>query len=201
MWSSRATGLDGTALPHPRERADDEHRAPARAGAAVTSFRAGFETLFNEHAEFIYRTAYGVTGRHEDAEDVLQSVFLRLLRRDLSADATRNPKAYLYRAAVNVSLDIIRSRRRTVTTTVDELPDTPAPDDSADDERHRFLYQAIADLKPEAAQILILRYVHDKSDADIARMLGLSRGAIALRLFRSRARLKTLLAARLGVTS
>jgi DNA-directed RNA polymerase specialized sigma24 family protein len=43
--------------------------------------------------------------------------------------------------------------------------------------------------------------VHDKSDAEIARMLGMSRGAIALRLFRSRARLKTLLAARRGVTS
>ena len=52
-------------------------------------------------------------------------------------------------------------------------------------------------MKPEAAQILILRYVHDKSVAEIARLLGVSRGTIALRLFRSRARLKKLLRARM----
>jgi RNA polymerase sigma factor (sigma-70 family) len=60
------------------------------------------------------------------------------------------------------------------------------------------LYEAIAKLKPKSAEILILRYVHNKSDAEIARMLGVSRGTIALRLFRSRARLKQLLRARLG---
>jgi RNA polymerase sigma-70 factor (ECF subfamily) len=52
-----------------------------------------------------------VTGSAEDAEDVLQTVFLRLLRR-LPPDLQKNPKAYLYRAAVNQSLDLIRRRRR-----------------------------------------------------------------------------------------
>jgi RNA polymerase sigma factor (sigma-70 family) len=71
-------------------------------------------------------------------------------------------------------------------------------DTSVDDELHRRLYEAIAELKPRAAEILVLRYVHHKSDADIAKMLGVSRGTIALRLFRSRARLKKLLRARMG---
>jgi RNA polymerase sigma factor (sigma-70 family) len=160
----------------------------------------GFDALFQEHARFVYRTAYGVTGSHEDAEDVLQTVFMRLLRlpRDVAVDA----KAYLYRAAVNASLDTIRSRRRQVLVDDAELQALPAPvADDADDERHRRLYRAIAALKPEAAQILILRYVHDLSDAEIAASLGVSRGTIALRLFRSRARLKKLLRSRTGVES
>jgi RNA polymerase sigma-70 factor (ECF subfamily) len=162
----------------------------------VTSSSSAFEDIFNEHAQFVYRTAYGVTGTHEDAEDVLQAVFLRLLK--LPPEAAKHPKAYLYRAAVNQSLDTIRSRRRHVLVDAAELPDVPAPcPDAIDDEQHRWLYGAIAELKPEAAQILILRYVHDKSDAEIAGMLGVSRGTIALRLFRSRARLRKLLGARM----
>ena len=156
-----------------------------------------FDEVFSTHATLVYRTAYGVTGSHEDAEDVLQTVFLRLIRREFPPDLQNNPKAYLYRAAVNLSLDTIRLRRRTILIEGSELLDLPAPvQDTVDDEHHRWLYEEIAKLKPESAQLLILRYVHHKSDAEIARMLGVSRGSIALRLFRSRARLKKLLRAR-----
>ena len=161
---------------------------------SATCVSGEFEDIFNEHAPLVYRTAYGVTGSHEDAEDVLQTLFLRLMRRELTPDLRKSPQAYLYRAAVNLSLDTIRFRRRHVQSDGEAFLDVPAPDtESIDDDRHRRLYHAIAELKPESAQILILRYVHDKSDAEIARMLNVSRGTIALRLFRSRARLKKLL--------
>jgi RNA polymerase sigma-70 factor (ECF subfamily) len=56
------------------------------------------EDLFEAHYALVYRTAYGVTGRAEDAEDVVQTVFLRLLQRDAPRGALKDPKAYLYRA-------------------------------------------------------------------------------------------------------
>src|ERR1044072_7161535 len=71
-----------------------------------------FEELFREHFQFVYCTAYTVTGTHQDAEDVLQTVFLRLIRRETLSAVNRNPKAYLYRAAINESLNVIRSRKR-----------------------------------------------------------------------------------------
>src|SRR5262245_12120374 len=80
--------------------------------------------VFSEHAQFVFRTAYGVTGSHEDAEDVLQTVFLRLLRRELPPVFGANPRAYLFRAAVNAALDVTRSRRRCRLVAVGELPDT-----------------------------------------------------------------------------
>jgi RNA polymerase sigma-70 factor (ECF subfamily) len=201
MWISKVTE-SGTLVPRWEPIRDEGGTAVGVANRSVMPLAGSCDELFQEHASFIYRTAYGVTGRHEDAEDVLQTLFLRLLRSDLSA-AAKNPKAYLYRAAVNLSLNVVRVRRRQVEVDVADLPDVAAPVSNSldDDEHHRYLYQAIAELKPEAAEILILRYVHDKSDAEIARMLGVSRGTIALRLFRSRARLKTLLAERMGVRS
>jgi RNA polymerase sigma-70 factor (ECF subfamily) len=146
----------------------------------------------------MYRTAYGVLGRHEDAEDVVQTIFLRLIRQEFPPDLGKNPEAYLYRAAVNSSLSTIRNRRREVLVDNEAHFEMPAPTDSVNHERHRRLYEAIAELKPEAAQIVILRYMHNKSDAEIAKLLGASRGAIAVRLYRSRARLRRLLGVSLG---
>ena len=77
----------------------------------------------------------------------------------------------------------------------------PAGESNSAEELHRRLYEAIAELDPEAAQILILRYVHNYSDADIAKLLGKSRGVVAVRLFRSRARLKKLIRAPQGEKS
>ena len=96
-------------------------------------------------------------------------------------------------------MNTIRRRRREVLVDDPEHLETPGPSDSVNTElHHRRLYEAIAELKPEAAQIVILRYMHNKSDTEIARMLGVSRGAIAVKLYRSRARLKKLLRASLG---
>ena len=66
------------------------------------------------------------------------------------------------------------------------------------EEVYKHLNEAIADLSPRAAEILILRYVHDYSDAEIAKTLGTSRGTIAVSLFRSRARLRKVIRKTLG---
>jgi len=155
---------------------------PSAAGEALAN---DFEELFRAHYELVYRTAYSVTGNRPDAEDVLQTIFLRLLRR-LPPDFDRNPKGYLYRAAINLSLNIIRTRRRQAP--ADDLDRLPAPVDPgpmpADDPIRRALLDAIAQLKPRAVEILILHYEHDYSDAQIAHMLGTSRGTIAVTLYR-----------------
>jgi RNA polymerase sigma factor (sigma-70 family) len=75
-----------------------------------------FEDLFREHHLLVYRTACAITGNCEDAEDVLQTIFLRLMRRSVPPDIRKNPKGYFYRAAVHLSLDTIRARRREVLT-------------------------------------------------------------------------------------
>jgi RNA polymerase sigma-70 factor (ECF subfamily) len=153
-----------------------------------------FEQLFREHSQMLYRTAYSLLDNAADSEDVLQTVFLRLLRSGLPPDLKRNPKGYLYRAAVNLSLDTIRARKRYEPAT-DRHPaaTSDAPDSHSVEETHRRLAEALAALNPQAVEILVLKYVHSYRDRDIARVLGTSRGAIAMRLLRSRCRLKQLM--------
>jgi|SRR6185295_6141654 len=162
-----------------------------------------FERIFRDHGALVYRTAYAVMGNREDADDILQMLFLRLIRREFPPGLAKNPAGYLYRAAVNLSLDTLKIRRRRPRRTDDpETVEVPAPSDVGfDDAMHERLYEAIAQLNPEAAEVLILRYVHNTSDAKIAKMLGVSRTTVAVRLHRTRARLKKLIQNLLGENS
>jgi len=153
-----------------------------------------FDQTFREHAQMIYRTAYSVTRSPQDAEDVVQTLFLGILRRGFPDSLKENPRAYLYRSAVNLSINTVRLRGRHVPITGAEhlgacVEEAPA----ADEGLQRRLADAIAQLNPRAVEVLVLRYEHDYSDAEIAGLLGKSRGAVALILYRARARLKRLL--------
>jgi len=156
------------------------------------------EELFLEHCQMVHRTAYAITGHRQDAEDVLQSIFVKLLQRGLTPEVRQHPAQYLHRAAVNLSLNVLRTRkRRRLVGGIDTL-EIPAAGDTREemrerDERHERLMEAISSLKPRALEILLLHYKHDYSDAQIAALLGTSRGTIAVALFRIRARLRTLL--------
>ena len=165
-----------------------------------TALPEEFERLYREHATFVYCTALRITRNAEEAEDILQTIFLRLLRREFSPDLQKRPRAYLYRAAVNAALDAIESRRyRSKIADVHELEAVlHSPDSSAKEKLHQQLHKAIAELNPAAAEILILRYMHNHSDAAIAKMLGKSRGVVAVTLYRARARLKKLIRQSLG---
>ena len=166
----------------------------------ATAYPESFERIFREHSAFVYRTAYRVTGCAEDAEDVLQTLFVQLLRRDVAPEFEKNPKAYLYRAAVNTSLNVIRARRRNVS--AEDLNESESlsmrPESRGRIEVEERLRAAMAELNPKAAEILILRHVHGYSDAEIAKLLGTSRGTIAVSLFRTRARLRKSISAYLG---
>ena len=154
-----------------------------------------FERIFREFHRFVYRTAYGVTGRAEDAEDVVQTVFLRLFRQ-IPPEVEKNPKAYLYRAAFNTALTIVRSRRRRRVSAQDvETLSAPsaAPDYEKTESLQQKLDDAITRLTPQSAEILILRYVHGCDLAEIAKIVGTTRSTVAVSLFRSRARLKKII--------
>jgi RNA polymerase sigma factor (sigma-70 family) len=151
------------------------------------------EEIFREHYALVYRTAYHVTGRPQDAEDVLQDVFLWFLQRGLPADL-RDTKAYLYRAAVNASLKVAKARQREIASEDAQQPEprTEIAEHQMTDRQGR-LVDAITQLHPKSVEMLILRYGHDYSDAEIATLLGKSRGVVSVTLHRARTKLRKLL--------
>jgi RNA polymerase sigma-70 factor (ECF subfamily) len=140
----------------------------------------------------VFRTAYRITGNAADAEDVAQTVFLRLFRWEHAA--MENEESYLRRAAINAALDVLRSRQsdRTV-----ELTDLPADDYPHNDPRELRLAlgRALADLKPRAAEIFALRFFEGFTNPQIAQMLGISQVVVAVIVFRARQQLRKALGA------
>lgn len=155
------------------------------------------ESAFRTHHGMVFRTAYRITGNAADAEDVLQVVFLRLLRRDASAEALDNPESYLRRAAINASLDVIRSRQadRSVELT-DDVPLLVAQNDVP--ELRQALGRAMAELDPRRAEIFALRFLEGFTNPEIAKLLGISQVLVAVLVHRTRQQLRKALGSYLG---
>ena len=154
------------------------------------------DRAFRAHHGLVFRTAYRITGNAADAEDVLQTVFLRLLRRAAHADAMENEESYMRRAAINAALDVMRSRQTDRTVELKELPAEGAHNDPR--ELREALGCAMAQLKPRPAEIFALRFLEGFSNPQIARMLGISRVLVAVIVHRTRQQLRTALGAYLG---
>ncbi len=149
------------------------------------------EDVFRDHHTLVFRSAYRVTGNAADAEDVLQTVFLRLARRDHPGIAS--VESYLYRAAVNAALDLMRSRQSAAATPIDEvdgeLSDAPAasPDSAHDaEELKEWMRRTVARLSPRTAEIFALRFFEDRDNAEVARMVGTTEGTVAVTVHRAR---------------
>jgi RNA polymerase sigma-70 factor (ECF subfamily) len=124
------------------------------------------EQVFREHQRRVFRAAYRITGNAQDAEDVLQTVFLRLARREPGTLPVDNLSSYLYRAAINAAFDLFRSRRDTESVALEEAQGSlPAPVDGAPDriqeaqELRAWLRRALTRLRPRAAEAFTLRYL------------------------------------------
>lgn len=146
------------------------------------------EQAFRAQHRLVFRTAYRVTGNAADAEDVLQTVFLRLLRRGPGSDPLENPEGYFRRAAVNTALDVIRSRQSDATVSLsDEIAARQQPDVSS---LRQTLARAIAQLKPRSAEIFALRFIEGLSNQEIAETLGISQVLVAVIIHRTRQQLR-----------
>jgi len=143
------------------------------------------DAMYREHHTMVFRTAYRITGNVSDAEDVLQTVFLRMVRRDDAADAIEHPENYLRRAAVHAALDLVRARRSNAEVDLERLPATGGsrPDDG---DLRNLLRQALSELPERSAEIFTLRFFEGLTNPEIAEALGISSISVAVTLHRTR---------------
>jgi RNA polymerase sigma-70 factor (ECF subfamily) len=154
-----------------------------------TTARVGFAELFDRHCDAVFRAALRVTGNPADAEDVLQTVFLRLLARGGDVEAAPLPAAYFRRAAVNAAVDLLRRRAVHAESVYDDrAPHAAVEPPSLLKEQLR---RAIATLDSEDATLFLLRHVEGLSIDELAGMFQLEKNNVAVRLHRIRHRLQT----------
>src|SRR5919198_4204522 len=157
---------------------------------------ADLEKAFRENHAMVFRAAYRITGNANDAEDVLQTVFLRLLKRDVAAEPVANLASFLHRSAVNAALDLVRAKQNIRNIPLDQLePVLAEPAHRGPDRAHssgeirEWLRGAMARLNPRIAEMFILRFFEGKENPEIARLMNTTPGTVAVTLSRTRDRL------------
>jgi RNA polymerase sigma-70 factor (ECF subfamily) len=153
------------------------------------------EALFRAHHDRVLRAAYRVTGSMHDAEDVAQTVFLRLAQ-NMGRAPIENAASYLYRAAINAALDVLRRREGERSEPLDQalwLRATAAtsPERACSEaELRAWLRHALGRVGARAAEMFVLHHLEGHDHREIARMLNTSRAVVAVILYRVRVRLQ-----------
>ena len=156
---------------------------------ASTPAPPGFAGAYERHYEAVFRAALRVTGSPADAEDVLQTVFLRVLSGSQEDAAAGRPAAYFRRAAVNAAVDLLRRRAVHAETVYDDRAPHAAVEPAL--LLKEQLRRAIATLEPEDATLFVLRYVEGLSNQELADVFQLEKNNVAVRLHRIRLRLQS----------
>lgn len=160
-------------------------------------------TLADDHVPRLYRVAIRLTGRREDAEDLVQEAIVRALPALERFEGRSSLATYLTRVLVNLWKNRLRSRSRSrlvdwVRGLGDEraepAADEPTPLDGLEaEDRARAVRSALLRVAPERRLALVLREVEGLSYEQIAEITGVPVGTVRSRLARARTDLRRLL--------
>ncbi len=144
-----------------------------------------FTDYVRKYSDMVYRIAYGYTQSCPDSEDVMQDVLMKLYQSGKAFRDDEHVKAWLIRVAANRSKDVLRSRKRKSTETLET--------DVSQAHRGSDLDNAMATLGEEYRLVVYLHYYEGYSVRDIAHIMRISESNVKIRLKRARDKLRDFL--------
>ena len=149
-----------------------------------------FDQLYELYATDVLRVSYYYLGNREQAEDVTQDVFVKLITNAPALEEGRE-KAWLLKVALNRCRDLWRSSWvRKVVLGHPAFECFPAPDEIGQMADQYALAEAVNRLKPEFKEVVLLFYYQGFSVNEIAEMLSIAEGTVSSRLSRAREKLQ-----------
>jgi RNA polymerase sigma-70 factor, ECF subfamily len=159
----------------------------------VEEFRQGktqaFNLLVSRYREKVYWVARRMMGNHEDADDVVQEVFVRVYENLKNFRAESGFYTWIYRITVNVSLNALRKKRLKDFIKFDDIAETLIPDEGFTDEPllkqeyETLLERAIATLPPKQKMVFVMKYYDEIPFDKMAKMLNKSVGGLKANYF------------------
>lgn len=150
---------------------------------------ADFRSYMTARWTRLLRTAYLLTGNHHDAEDLVQTALAKAYTRWRKVCDADNPDAYVWRIMININVD--RLRKASVREWLTQwLPEKPAPDASDRVAVRGALLQALGRLPPRQRAVVVLRYLEDRTETEVAALLGTGVGTVRSQTYRGLARLR-----------
>ena len=175
---------------------EDDDAAAARECLAGNG--QAFTRLVERYERPVYNVALRMLRNPEDARDVSQTVFLKAYQGLEKYDPQYKFYSWIYRIAINESLNVLRLRSREAGPVDEQFPSgDPGPAESlAADATQRAVLDAVDHLKPDYRAVIVLKYIAERSYEDIAGILGIEVKTVRSRLFSARQLMKDRLSAR-----
>jgi RNA polymerase sigma-70 factor (ECF subfamily) len=143
-----------------------------------------FEALFRQHQSEVYRWIFRIVRDPATAEDLTVETFWRIHRAHARFDAARGFEAWARRIATNAALDHLRSKPPE-TELPDDLVQPPLPDPGISQELRQKTAHAFGRLPPKLRIAATLALIEEQPHKEIAEALGITTGAVKLRVFRA----------------
>ena len=153
-----------------------------------------FETLLDRYQKPIYNVALRMVSSNDDAADLTQTVFIKAYENLRSYDERFKFFSWLYKIAVNSSLNFLEQKKRNDLLGDQDVSQGPVLEEQIEaSERIEKLDDAILQLKPEYRIVIVLRHFHDLSYDERGEILDIPEKTVKSRLFTARQMLKDLL--------
>jgi RNA polymerase sigma-70 factor (ECF subfamily) len=150
-----------------------------------------FEVLVSRYERPVYNAALRMLRHPDDARDVMQTVFLKAFEHLAEYDPGYRFYSWIYRIAINESINQLNARKRFGPMPEDAIADEPGPHDCVDSEQAgRHVQAALMRLKGDDRAVIVLRHFLDCSYEDMATILSVPEKTVKSRLFSARQRLK-----------
>jgi RNA polymerase sigma-70 factor, ECF subfamily len=164
------------------------------AGRIRSGDSAAFEVLYQQHATRLYNLAYRMAGTANDAEDLLQDIFLLAYRKVGSFRGESSLGTWLYRLAMNHCLDVLRSRQSRMGQQTDSLDEEGAPVPAAVPTLGAVsridLERAISRLPQACRAAFLLHDVEGFGHQEVGAILGISEGTSKSQVHKARLRIR-----------
>lgn len=148
--------------------------------------RAEIEGLYRSYGALVRRRARSILNDDREAEDALQEVFVRVIKSVADFRRQSQPSTWLYRITTNLCLNRVRDarRRRARLASVGDSAKAIPPTATGPAETAATVHNLLAQLPQDLAEIAVYYFVDEMDQAEIARLLGVSRRTIGYRLER-----------------
>lgn len=150
------------------------------------------EELYSRNADMVYRICFMRLKSAEEAEDAVQNIFLRYLKKPKEFSDSGHEKAWFITAARNYCKDVFKFRDRLRRVDMESLPEQAETAGSPENEESE-LFEKLMSLPEKYREILYLYYYEDYPTKEIAKLLGRNESTVRTQLSKGRERLKKLL--------
>lgn len=156
---------------------------------------AAFEAIYEITRPLVYRTAFQMTGNHQEVEDIIHDTYIKAFTKRHTYNHSASLPTWIHAIGVNQTLNMIKRKKRETDLVLQDMSCPYRPDLAVKTEESELVRRILNHITPDYRMCIVLKDIEAFSYEDIATLLGISIGTVRSRLNRGRRQFEAIVAA------